>query len=478
MNKIDAVVNLSTRRRFVYPSSELYGAPAGFYNYGPLGVELKRRVESSWWDCFVRSREEVVGIDACILSQREVWEASGHLKAFNDPIVECVKCKLRERADHLIERELGLEVEGAGVEELQKLVAERALACPKCKGVLSVGEPFSLMFKTHAGVLSDESSEAYLRPETAQGIFTDYKTIALAARLQPPFGIAQIGKSFRNEISPRQFVFRCREFTHYELEYFYDKECPFELRDREALVLTSEGQGKKDAKAAKKKLSALKASGWMKYWLGEYLHWLESIGLKNLRLRQHVKKELSHYSSDTWDIEFEYAEWGWKELLGIAERGSFDIDQHEAQSKKDLSLSDGQGRKIKPRVIEPSGGVDRLILALLVQGYRETDGKTVLSLSPEVAPVRACVFPLVKKDGLFEKGREVFESIRSLGGVLVEFDEKGSIGKRYARADEAGVPWCITIDYDTMKDDTVTLRERDTGRQERVKVGDLKARLA
>ncbi len=475
MNKIDAVVNLSMRRRFVYPSSELYGAPAGFYNYGPLGVELKRRVESSWWDCFVRNREEIVGIDGCVLSPREVWEASGHLKAFNDPIVECVKCKLRERADHLIERELGLEVEGASVEELQKLVAENSLICPKCKGELSIGESFNLMFKTHAGALSDESSEVYLRPETAQAIFTDYKTIALASRLQPPFGIAQVGKSFRNEISPRQFVFRCREFTQYELEYFYEGNCPFELKDREVLALTSEAQGK-NSKAGRIKLSELEASGWMKYWLGEYLHWLESIGLKDLRLRQHVKKELSHYSSDTWDLEFEYAEWGWKELMGIAERGSFDIDQHEAHSKKELSLSDGKGRKFKPRVIEPSGGVDRLVLALLVQGYRKTNDKTVLSLSPKIAPVRACVFPLVKKDGLLEKGREVFESIRCLGAI--EFDEKGSIGKRYARADEAGAPWCITIDYDTMQDETVTLRERDSGKQERVKISDLKARLA
>ncbi|MFA4946732.1 MAG: glycine--tRNA ligase [Candidatus Micrarchaeia archaeon] len=477
MTLIDSVVNLCARRRFVYPSVELYGAPAGFYDYGPLGVQLKRNVEESWWNRFVRGREDVVGIEACILSPRQVWEASGHLTAFNDPLVECAKCKFRERADALIKQELNLEVEGASVSELDALVKKHALKCPKCKHALSVGEPFNLMFKTHAGVLSDESSEVFLRPETAQGIFTGYKGVALAARKQPPFGIAQVGKSFRNEIAPRQFVFRCREFTQYELEYFYEGECPFELKDAAVLALPAENQGK-ESEATETKLSALPASGWMRYWLGEYLDWLRSLGLRDLRVRQHVPRELSHYSSDTWDVEFLYGEWGWKELLGVAERGSFDLDCHAKRSGKDLSLSDGEGRKIVPRVIEPSGGLDRLVFALLVQAYSEKPGdgetKTVLSLAPEIAPMRVCVFPLVKKDGVAEKGREVFESLR---GFAVEYDEKGSIGKRYARADEAGTPWCVTVDYQTLEDNTVTLRDRDSAEQERVKITALREKI-
>ena len=405
-------------------------------------------------------------------------EASGHLAAFNDPIVECAKCKFRERADALIKQELGLEVEGASTLELKELVKKHGLKCPKCKGELTVGEPFNLMFKTHVGVLNDEASEAYLRPETAQLIFTDFKTLALAARLQPPFGIAQIGKSFRNEIAPRQFVFRSREFTQYELEYFYVHECKFALRDTDVLALTAEDEANgKDAK--KTKVSKLPASNWMRYWLAEYVDWLRSLGLKDLRVRQHVKKELSHYSSDTWDVEFLYAEWGWKELLGIAERGTFDIDSHAKASGKDLSLSDGQGSKFVPKVIEPSGGVDRLILALLVQAYgeKEENGekKTVLSLEASIAPKTVCVFPLVKKDGLAEKAREVFESLK---GLAVEYDEGGSIGRRYARADEAGVPWCVTVDYQTLEDGTVTVRDRDSAKQERVKIAELREKLA
>ncbi|OIO28350.1 glycine--tRNA ligase [Candidatus Micrarchaeota archaeon CG_4_10_14_0_2_um_filter_60_11] len=477
MNKIDSVVNLCARRRVIYPSSELYGSPAGFYNYGPLGAQLKRNVENSWWQRFVRNREDVAGMDGCVLTPRKVWEASGHLAAFNDPLVECKKCKFRERADHLIKQELGAEVEGESLEALRELVKKHSLKCPKCKGELAIGEPFNLMFKTHAGATADESSEAYLRPETAQLIFTDYKTLALAARLQPPFGIAQLGKAFRNEIAPRQFVFRCREFTQYELEYFYNDECPFEIRDGEVLALTAEDEAaKREAKLTK--ISTLPASKWMQYWLGEYLDWLRGLGLRDLRVRQHVKKELSHYSSDTWDVEFLYAEWGWKELLGIAERGTFDIDSHAKASGKDLSLCDGLGKKFVPRVIEPSGGIDRLLFAILTQAFNEkeekSEKKTVLSLEASIAPTLACVFPLVKKDGIAEKAREAFGLLK---GLAVEYDESGSIGKRYARADEAGTPFCVTVDYQTLEDGTVTLRARDTAKQERVKITELREKI-
>ncbi len=462
---MDSVVNLCVRRRFAYPAAEIYDSPAGFYNYGPLGAQLKRELENEWWKSFVSSREDVEGIDGCILTPRQIWKASGHLEAFNDPVVSCAKCKVKERADALIERELGLSVEGATPEELRKLVDDKALRCPKCGGPLKTEDPFNLMFKTHVGVLADESTEAYLRPETAQLIFTDYKIAANAARLKTPFGIAQIGRAFRNEISPRQFVFRCREFTQYELEWFYDDEKPglSAFKDLKVLVLDAKTQEKK-GKEKEKAFPKIKfKNAWVAYWAGTCVKWLQGLGLKDLRLREHVQKELSHYSSETWDVEFKFLDWGWKELLGVADRSSYDLEQHAKESNKDLALN--QEGKVLPRVVEPSGGFDRLILALITQGIGERDQKTVLRLHPRIAPVQVAVFPLQKK-GLTEKAREVFELLRK--EFRTQYDETGSIGKRYARSDEAGIPYCVTIDYDSLEDGEATVRDRDSGKQVRM----------
>jgi glycyl-tRNA synthetase len=465
---MDFAVNLCVRRRFTYPCAEIYGAPAGFYNYGPLGAQLKKCLENEWWNSFIASREDVEGIDGCILTPRQMWKASGHLDAFNDPVVACAKCKVKERADSLIERELGLSVEGKTDDELRGLIKEKELKCPKCGGTLKIEDPFNLMFKTHVGVVSDESTEAYLRPETAQLIFTDYKLAAEAARLKTPFGIGQIGRAFRNEISPRQFVFRCREFTQYELEWFYkecEEPCLDEFKGLKAAVLTAEAQEKGGGQIETKFEEIPFKNSWVAYWAGSYLKWLQSLGLRDLRLREHVEKELSHYSSETWDVEFKFLDWGWKELLGIADRSSYDLKQHAKKSGKKLELN--QQGKFLPRVVEPSGGFDRLILALIVQGLEERDEKTVLKLHPAISPVQVAVFPLQKK-GLTEKAREVFDELKK--DFRAQYDEAGSIGKRYARSDEAGIPYCVTVDYDSLEDGAATVRDRDTGKQVRMPV--------
>lgn len=488
---MDSVVNLCTRRRLLFQSCEAYGGPAGFFDYGPLGTQLKRGLEQGWWKRFVESREDIVGLDGALLTPFRVWEASGHVQAFNDPLLECRKCKEKHRADELIRLELGLEVEGASEEELKKLLEKKDLKCPKCKGALVLGKPFNLMFETSVGI--EGKDKAVLRPETAQLIFVDFKEVALAARKQPPFGIAQVGKAFRNEISPRQFVFRCREFSQFEIEYFMHPEKEAkpefskELLELELNVLTASEQEKNEEKekqkTVKKKVKDLlkdKTFGneWILYWLAEHVAWFQETGLKpeSMRARQHVKRELSHYSKETWDVEFKFLDWGWKELMGVADRGDYDLKQHEKFSGKDFHLFDEDSKKkYLPVVAEPSGGFDRLMLALLVDAFGGRDGKTVLALSPKVAPVQVSVFPLMKKDGLDDKARQVFEALR--GEFVAEYDESGSIGRRYARADEAGVPACVTIDYDSLKDDTVTVRNRDTGKQERVAAGGLAKQL-
>ncbi|PIT85430.1 glycine--tRNA ligase [Candidatus Micrarchaeota archaeon CG10_big_fil_rev_8_21_14_0_10_59_7] len=475
---MEKVVNLCSRRGFVLASADAYGQLAGFFEYAGYGAQLKRNLEESWWSRFVKRREDVVGIDGALLLPRAVWKASGHLDAFNDPLVSCVKCRSRFRADHLVEEELKLSVEGMPMEKLAELIKERKLRCPKCKGELGEAKPFNLMFKTFAGAVTDESSEIYLRPETAQNIFTDYKTVALAARKQVPFGIAQLGRAFRNEIAPRNFLFRVREFTQVEIEYFVhpDKlnECalPEGLLSIEIAVLTADAQEKKkDASVLSfsdmidKKVIGTK---WHAYWLADCVYWLQSLGLKkkSMRLRQHVAGELSHYSRETWDIEFDYGEWGWKELLGVANRGDYDVTQHAKASGKDFSLYDEASKqKFVPVVIEPSGGIDRVFLAILVDAFEEKPDKNVLHLRPEISPVTVAVFPLMKKDGLAEKGRAVFEELRK--HFSCEYDESGSIGRRYARQDEVGTPYCVTIDYQTLEDGTVTVRDRDSGKQVR-----------
>ncbi|HLC48687.1 MAG TPA: glycine--tRNA ligase [Candidatus Norongarragalinales archaeon] len=550
-DKMEKLVGLLARRGFIFPSGEIYGAFAGFFDFGHYGTLLKRRIEESWWEFFVTRREDVVGLEGSIISSPQIWGASGHLREFTDPLVECGKCHSRFRADQLIEDELRISVDGMSLDAINALISEHKLKCAKCKGDLEVAKPFNLMFKTHVGASEDESAAAYLRPETAQMIFTNFRQMQLISRKQLPFGIAQIGKAFRNEISPRNFVFRCREFTQMEIEYFINpdkmQECPIlekEDLSLEIAVLTATMQDKRQTEGKIFKFKDLverKVIGtkWHAYLVLISYKWFLSLGLKpsNLRLREHVKAELSHYSSETWDMEYRYP-WGWKELAGIANRGDFDLKQHMLASKKDLSYFDeGSKTKLLPSVIEPSFGLERAMLTLLLDAFeekveakpaRKPDGvpsttgagketkasesgadspsqlsqstivekiaplsqnaagnppqdnkaspasmeekKNILHLAPAISPVQAAVFPLMKKDGLAEKAREVFQLLKPV--FSVEYDESGSIGRRYARQDEIGTPYCITIDYDTLKDGTVTLRERDSARQKRINISE------
>ncbi|HLD75887.1 MAG TPA: glycine--tRNA ligase, partial [Candidatus Norongarragalinales archaeon] len=458
-SKIQKVINLSLRRGIILPSAELYGSFAGFFDYGPLGAELKRNVTSLWWRTFVQERDDMLGLDGAVLTHPRIWKASGHLSEFNDPLVECKKCKSRFRADHLIEQELKISVDGIGQEKIDEFLKKNKLVCPKCKGELSETKVFNLMFKTFIGVEEDAASAAYLRPETAQVIFANFKTLSQIGRKSLPFGIAQIGRAFRNEISPRNFVFRCREFEQMEIEYFLN---PKNLNDcldfdsiakHKALFCTEEHQAHtKDGevmtfeKAVKEDVIKTR---WHAYWLGQSLTYFEKLGLKNLRLRQHTKTELSHYASETWDVEYNYPEWGWKELQGVANRTDFDLKQHAKESGKDLTVFDERTKeRVLPHVIEPSFGVDRLVFTLLLEAYHETEengeAKITLHLDPLVAPVKVAIFPLMKKDGLGEKAREIYRLLKK-SVPQSAYDESGSIGRRYARQDEIGTPWCVTV---------------------------------
>ncbi|MFH1056279.1 MAG: glycine--tRNA ligase [Candidatus Micrarchaeota archaeon] len=486
--KIDKVINLCSRRGLVFQNSELYSPLGGFFDYAHYGLEIKKRLAESWWNHFVRQREDVVGLDGAIISSSKVWKASGHLESFTDPLVECKKCKSRFRADQLVEDELKLEVEGLDEKTLAKLISEHKLKCEKCKGELAESRKFNLMFKSFVGSVEDASSEVYLRPETAQAIFADFKLISSFARKKLPFGIAQIGKAFRNEISPRNFLFRAREFEQMELEYFLhpDKKPSFDKTrlDLKIKVLTAKEQAGSAPKMVEKTLEQLVkekviSGEWLAYWIGEALFWLESIGLRkeNLRIRQHVPTELSHYSKETWDVEYDYPEWGWKELTGVADRGDFDLMQHQTHSKKDLGFFDEETKqKIVPKVIEPSFGLDRLFFTLLIDAFSEEGEKTLLKLKPGLAPLDCAVFPLMTRDGLDAKARKVFEMLQK-EGFSCEYDEAGSIGKRYARMDEVGTPFCLTVDYDSLKQDDVTIRYRDSGKQERIKIKSSPAEL-
>jgi len=485
------VISLCQRRAILFPNSDIYGGAAGFFDYGPYGCELKKRIENSWWKTFVQSREDIVGIDGAIITSPRVWVASGHVAAFNDPLVDCLKCKSRHRADTLVEDELKISVDGFSLDKLGALIKEHKIVCQKCGGELSVARKFNLMFNTHIGAVQDESSIAYLRPETAQLMFADFKIVQQAMRKKLPFGIAQIGKAFRNEIAPRNFVFRCREFSQMEIEFFIHPKlvnsCPLltkEILEKKVQMITATEQEKgKDGVMETMTIGdALSKhvikTQWHGYWLITCLEWLYSLGITpaNLRLREHVKTELSHYSIETWDIEYRYP-WGWKELQGIANRTDFDLTQHQKESGKDLTYFDEENKeRVTPHVIEPSIGVDRVFFTVLLDAYRENasdKGSTsTLALHPELSPVQVAIFPLMKKDGLAEKGRAVFEMLRN--EFVCEYDESGSIGKRYARQDEVGTPFCITVDYDSLEKGDVTIRERDSGNQKRVPISKLK----
>ncbi|NPA38175.1 MAG: glycine--tRNA ligase, partial [Candidatus Nanohaloarchaeota archaeon] len=466
------IQSFAKKTGFIMISGELYGGLKGFWDYLPRGVALKNAIKQRWWDFFVRSREDMHGMDGSIITHPKVWVASGHVENFTDPIVVCKRCGTQFRADHLLEDLKGIKTENLSLEEMENLLQD--VKCPACKkGELEAPKRFNLMFRTFVGPKEGKENEAFLRPETAQNIFVNFKHIAEVMRAKLPFGIAQIGKAFRNEISPRNFIFRSREFEQAEIEYFIHpaekNRCPYldEIAwDKKVAVYTADMQlaMKEPELMSWKELNKIIKDNWHLYWLYKSYEFFKMLGLKdkNLRLRQHVPEELSHYSEDTWDIEFNYS-FGWKELMGIANRGSYDLHQHAKTSSKDLRIMQ-DGEKVMPYVIEPSFGIDRLVLALLEQGYEEREGKAVLKLHPSLAPIKVAVFPLVSRDGLDTKAKEVYGRLKPhLKDVF--YDEKGSIGKRYARMDEIGTPYCITIDYNTLKDETVTLRNRDTTEQ-------------
>ncbi len=456
---MEELVSLCKTRGIIYAGSEIYGGLANTWDYGPIGVELLRNVKKAFWDFFVYGREDIVGLDSSILLNPKVWEASGHIASFTDPLMDCKKCKARYRADKLIEEAGDARPEGWAGEKTDKsaivaFVKEKKITCPSCKACdWTEPKQFNLMFRTHQGVTEESSAEIFMRPETAQGIFVNFVNAQRTSRKKLPFGIAQIGKAFRNEITPGNFIFRTREFEQMEIEYFFDPE-----------------------KSQWEELF----QNWKKA-VWDFVTKELGIGETHLRMRDHEKDELSHYSKGTTDIEYEFP-FGWGELCAAAAyRTDYDLTQHQKTSGESLEYRDEEsGRKFIPHVIEPSLGANRLVLAILLDAYtNETlkDGTTrnVMRFSPKIAPIKVAVFPLMKKDGLDAKAREVVRSLRSIGRV--DYDEAGSIGKRYRRHDEVGTPACITIDYDSLKDKTVTVRDRDTMEQERVNIADLPAHL-
>jgi glycyl-tRNA synthetase len=449
---MEKVVSLCKRRGFVFPGSEIYGGLANTWDYGPYGSLLKKNVKDFWWKTFVQNREDIVGLDAAILMNPKVWEASGHVASFSDPLMDCKGCNERIRGDKLIEEALGIEAAvGKTLEEISKIISENKLKCPKCaKTDFSEARSFNLMFKTHQGVIEETATAVYLRPETAQGIFVNFKNVVQNCRVKIPFGIAQIGKAFRNEITPGNFTFRTREFEQMEIEYFVspDQDLMKELFDR---------------------------------WKTQAWQWYLDLGIKEdgLRYREHESDELSHYSTMTYDIEYNFP-FGWGELMGLAYRGCFDLTQHQEHSGSKLEYVDPQTNdKYIPHVIEPSFGADRTVLITLLDAYDEDEiggeKRTVMRFAPHIAPIKAAIFPLMKKPELQKLAKEIFDDLKS--SLQLEYDESGAIGKRYRRQDEIGTPYCITIDFDSLEDETVTLRERDSTKQERIAIKDLKAKL-
>ena len=480
---LEKIVEISTRRGIIYPTASIYGSLSGFFDWGPVGSEIRKNILDNWWDFFVRSRDYIVGIHGSIITHPRVWEASGHTEEFIDILVECKKCKARYRADQLLE-EFGIKLRDETMEAVKEALMNNDIHCPKCGGELGEPKPFNLMFETFVGPQKEKGSIAYLRPETAQLIFIHFREIMLSSRKKIPFGIAQIGRAFRNEISPRNFIFRMREFEQMEMEFFVDPEkindCPYfrSVEDVEIPLLPAEIQEKNEEKIMYIKLKDAVDSGyiqstWHAYWVAESYRWLLEIGIRseNLRIREHLKTELAHYAVQTFDIEYNFPFMGWKEIVGVANRADYDLKRHAEFSGAELRVI-GEGRRYYPYVIEPSFGLERTILALLTDSYKTIDGKNVLSLKPKIAPFKVGVFPLLKREGFISKARNIYETIRKIIPQAF-YDASGSIGKRYARADEIGVPLGITIDHQTLEDSTVTIRFRDTREQIRVKDSEL-----
>ena len=430
---MDTITSLAKRRGIVFQSSEIYGGLRSFWDYGPLGVELKRNVRAAWWRDMVQMRDNVVGLESSIMMSPKVWEASGHLESFTDPLVECLECHQRFRADHLPE----------------------SGACPNCGNKkFTDARNFNLMFQTYMGPVAEEGNEVFLRPETAQGMFVDFVTVQAAARKKLPFGIAQIGKSFRNEITPGNFIYRTREFEQMEMEFFVEP-----------------GTDEK----------------WHEYWIEQRMEWYTRLGMKeeNLRIREHEADELSHYSKRTVDVEYRFPFTDWGELEGIANRTDFDLKAHQKHSGEDLTYFDQEkDERYHPYVIEPAAGVDRAALAFLIDAYTveeapnakgEMEKRTVLKLHRDLAPIKVAVLPLSRNERLVPKAREVFDLLK--GHWMCDYDDAGSIGRRYRRQDEAGTPFCVTVDFESLDDNAVTIRDRDSMRQDRVPLDGLVERL-
>ncbi len=432
---MEKIVSLCKRRGFVFPSSEIYGGVGSTYDFGHYGVLLKTNVKAQWWRAMLQERDDIVALDSAIIQHPRTWEASGHLANFTDPLVDCRNCKQRYRADHLGDLPCGLKP------------SKHPGETPECD--LTEARAFNLMFETTVGPVKETGSTVYLRPETAQGIFINFKNVLQFARKKPPFGIAQVGKSFRNEITPGNFIFRTREFEQMEMEFF---------------------------------VPPADAERWFEHWLKQRFDWYLRLGIRSdhLRLRAHDADELSHYSSGTSDVEYLFPI-GWSELEGIANRGDFDLRQHSEHSGETLEYFDQQsGERYVPHVIEPAAGADRATLAFLVDAYDEEDvegdQRVLLRLHPQLAPIKVAVLPLLRKDGHPELARKVYDTLRPV--VQAEYDEGGSIGRRYRRQDEIGTPWCVTIDHDSLEDGTVTLRDRDSLAQDRVPIEGLPALIA
>ncbi len=449
---VDTVVSLCKRRGFVYPCGEIYGGTRSAWDYGPLGVELKDNIKREWWRTMVQRREDVVGIDSSVILPRQVWTASGHVSAFHDPLVECTECHKRFRADQLAEEYTARSGTAVGEDDLS------TVPCPHCgvRGRYTAPREFNMMLKTHLGAVESEEGMHYLRPETAQGIFVNFLNVLTTSRRKPPFGIGQIGKSFRNEITPGNFIFRTREFEQMEMEFFVEPGSDEE---------------------------------WHQYWIDERMRWYTDLGIKadNLRLYEHPREKLAHYAKRTVDIEYRFRFGGqeWGELEGIANRTDFDLTTHTNHSGVDLSYFDqATNSRYRPFVIEPAAGVGRPLMAFLLDAYREdeapnakggVDRRAVLSLHRRLAPVKVAVLPLSRNPDLTPKAREVATALRQHWNT--DFDDAGAIGRRYRRQDEIGTPFCVTVDFDSLQDHAVTVRERDTMAQERVSFDKLEAYL-
>lgn len=452
-SKLDSVISLAKRRGFVYPSGEIYGGTRSAWDYGPLGVELKENIKRQWWRSIVQGRDDVVGLDSSIILPRDVWVASGHLAAFSDPLTECLSCHKRFRLDQMQEEY----AHKKGIEDYESVPVED-LPCPSCgtRGQWTEPRDFNMMLKTYLGPVEDESGLHYLRPETAQGIFVNFNNVMTSARQKPPFGIAQIGKSFRNEITPGNFIFRTREFEQMELEFFVKPGTDEE---------------------------------WHEHWLQARTDWYVDLGIsrENLRHYEHPQEKLSHYAKRTVDIEYRFGFQGgdWGELEGIANRTDFDLGTHTKHSGKKLEYFDQQtGERYTPYVIEPSAGLTRSLMTFLVEAYEEdeapntkggVDTRTVLRLDPRLAPVKAAVLPLSRKAELTGPAKELAKELRQ--SFNIEYDDAGAVGRRYRRQDEIGTPYCVTYDFDSIEDQAVTIRDRDTMKQERVNLSQVSAYL-